>query len=351
MVKEVLNAMNKDDLDAIIVSSPENMRYISGFTGEGILFISSKYQVIVTDFRYVISAKNECQGFEIMDAKGKIPDTLFSFIDNKRSRIGFESNKLTVAEHGKWKETLDACEWIPWEGQLTGFRKRKSEAEIFWIEKAEAVGDEAFSRILQWIKNGVTEKEVAWKLESIMRGLGADGLSFDTIAASGIHSSMPHAVPTNKRLEEGDFLTLDFGCKVNGYCSDMTRTIVIGKADQRQKDLYGLVLRAQEAALCGIRPGMKGKEIDALARDMIREAGYGDMFGHGLGHSLGLEIHEEPRFSPNADDIIMPGMVITVEPGVYIEGYAGVRIEDLVLITEKGCRNLTHSSKELIELC
>ena len=196
----------------------------------------------------------------------------------------------------------------------------------------------------------VTEKQVAAHIEFYMRDAGAEGTSFDTIAASGIHSSMPHAVPTDKVLEEGDFLTMDFGCLVNGYCSDMTRTIVYGRADEKQKEIYDVVLQAQMAALHAIKPGMTGKEVDAIARDVIKEAGYGDCFGHSLGHSVGLEIHETPCFSPREESVIELGMVITVEPGIYVEGFGGVRIEDVVVITENGCENITHSPKERMEI-
>ena len=174
--------------------------------------------------------------------------------------------------------------------------------------------------------------------------------SFDTIAASGEHSAMPHAIPTDKKLENGDFLTMDFGCLYQGYCSDMTRTVVIGSASEKQREIYDTVLKAQETALLGIRPGMKGSQIDAMARDVITDAGYGKYFGHALGHSVGLEIHESPNFSPREETVIKPGMVVTVEPGIYIEGIGGVRIEDVVIITEDGCENITHSTKKLLEL-
>ena len=183
-----------------------------------------------------------------------------------------------------------------------------------------------------------------------MKEEGAEGFSFDTIAASGLNSAMPHAVPTDKKLEQGDFLTMDFGCLYHGYCSDMTRTVVIGKASEKQRKVYDTVLLAQKTAMDQMRPGMTGRQIDALARDVIREAGYGEYFGHSLGHSVGLEIHERPVFSKNEKTVIQPGMVITVEPGIYIENFGGVRIEDVVVITENGCESLAHSPKELIEI-
>ena len=225
--------------------------------------------------------------------------------------------------------------------------KTREEQEI--LRQAEAIGDRAYAKVLPHLRPGISEKQVAAWLEFYMKEEGAEGFSFDTIAASGEHSAMPHAVPTDKVLAEGDFLTMDFGCLYRGYCSDMTRTVVIGQASDKQREIYETVLRAQETALQGIRPGMTGKEIDALARDVIVDAGYGECFGHALGHSVGLEIHECPNFSTKEKTVIQPGMVITVEPGIYVEGIGGVRIEDVVIITEDGCENITHSPKQLLE--
>ena len=229
-------------------------------------------------------------------------------------------------------------------------RAVKEPWELERIRRAEAIGDAAFARVLPLLKPGLTELEVAAELEYQMKLLGAEGLSFDTIVASGLNSSMPHAVPGEKKLEAGDFVTMDFGCRYQGYCSDMTRTVVLGKAGQRQKEIYETVRKAQEAALLVIRAGIRGKEADRAAREVIGEAGYGAFFGHSLGHSLGLFIHEQPSLSPSSEKILLPGMVETVEPGIYVPGFGGVRIEDLVLVTETGCENLTSSPKEMIEL-
>ena len=233
---------------------------------------------------------------------------------------------------------------------LDGLRVIKNEEELAWMERAEQIGDEAFSYILGELRPGISELEVAAKLEYFMRSNGAEKVSFDAIVASGLNSAMPHAVPTGKLLEKGDFVTLDFGCKYQGYCSDMTRTVVIGKADSRQKEIYQIVLDAQLAALEGLRPGMTGAEGDRLAREAIEKAGYGEYFGHGLGHSVGLEIHEKPALSMKDQTVLCPGMIETVEPGIYIPGFGGVRIEDMVVLTETGIRNLTSSPKELIEV-
>lgn len=350
MYQKGIQAAEKAGFDAVIVSSAANMKYLSGFTGEGYLYLSQKKKVVVTDFRYVYSARKECLDFEIVDRGKGLFEPLIGVIGEEK-KIGFEGDILTYSDYRKLSETLPEKQFDSVENEFRYLRSIKTKEEIEQIEKAENIGDIAFQEFLKTWKPGMTEREVADLLECSMKRAGAEGLSFDTIAASGIHSSMPHAVLTDKVLEEGDFLTMDFGCRFGGYCSDMTRTVVIGKASEKQKEIYKLVLHAQEETLRRIRPGMLGCEVDAIARDIITEAGYGDCFGHGLGHSVGLEIHELPAFSVREQEKIKPGMVITVEPGVYIEGFGGVRIEDVVVITEDGCRNLTHSPKELVELC
>ncbi len=344
-------------VDALLLTSAANMRFVTGFTGEGYVYLSQKQCIVVTDSRYTIAAKMECPNCTVFEW-GK--EEYYSFLvtamkEDKVSSLGIEDEEMTVAF---WKrlekkckaENLEKVKFKPLGKQVSDFRGIKTEEEIDCIKKAEAIGDKAFERILTKLKVGMAEKEVAAWLEFFMKEEGADGLSFDTIAASGIHSAMPHAVPTEKKLQEGDFLTMDFGCKYKGYCSDMTRTVVIGKASKEQKKVYETVLKAQKTALKGIHPGITGKEADSLARNVIEEAGYGKYFGHSLGHSVGLEIHEGPNFSPKEERVLEPGMVITVEPGIYIKDFGGVRIEDVVVITENGCENITHSPKELIEI-
>lgn len=350
MFIKVMEAMKEMKLDAILLTHPVNIQYVSGFTGEGVLFLSNERRAVITDFRYLISAERECESFEVIDAKGKPYEKLIDLLSKDISSIGFESDTMTVADYHKWQKANNHVKWISTEGIVGKIRSIKTKIEIDRIKKAVDIGDESFHRILKVIKPAMTEKQIALQLEFIMRELGADGISFNPIVASGIHASMPHAIPTEKPIEKNDFLILDFGCKVNGYCSDMTRTIVIGRASEEQRKYYHLVLKAGQTALQGIRPGLQGREVDAMARNVIEEAGCGHMFGHGLGHSVGLEIHEKPCFSTRDENIILPGMVITVEPGIYDEKFGGVRIEDLIVVTENGCDNLTHSSKELIEL-
>ena len=228
--------------------------------------------------------------------------------------------------------------------------KIKTEEELTYLARAEEIGDKAFEKLLKVVKPGMTELEVAAELEYLMKKEGAEDLSFNTIIASGLNSSMPHAIPGYKKLEVGDFVTCDFGCKYKGYCSDMTRTFVLGKASEKQKEIYNVVLKAQLAGLAAVKAGVSGSSVDKVSRDIIAEAGYGEYFGHGLGHSVGLFIHESPRLSPSDDTILQAGMIETVEPGIYVPGFGGVRIEDMVVVTEDGCRNLAHSPKELIEV-
>lgn len=357
-VQAARKLLEEKGLDAAFIASPANIRYLSGFAGtDSYLYLSSKRQVILTDSRYTLQAEEEGKDCEVRTIKGeRVYGALLKELleEDKVKRLGFEDGvmtwqlvkKLQEAAGDKWGEER----WVPLGEDLSLLRAVKDEGEIEKLARAEQIGDEAFSYILTQIKPGITELEIAAKLEYYMKSHGAQEKGFDTIAASGLHSAMPHAVPSEKVLEKGDFLTLDFGCKYQGYCSDMTRTVVIGKANEKQKEIYKIVLEAQEAALAGLRAGMTGAEGDALARKVIEEAGYGDYFGHGLGHSVGLEIHEKPALSPKDQTILRPGIIETVEPGIYIPGFGGVRIEDMTVITENGIKNLTSSPKELIEL-
>lgn len=355
-LERLRDLLKTEKIDAVFLASPANIRYFSGFSGtDSYAYLSAERQVILTDSRYTLMAEEAGAGFQVLTiSAGRGYGVLLSELlqDDGVKKLGFEDDSMlyrTVRELQE-KSGIPAERWIPMGGKLSQLRAVKSEREISFIARAEQIGDEAFSYILGEIKPGVSEVEIAARLEYFMRTHGAEDKSFDTIVASGYHSAMPHAVPTSKTLEIGDFVTLDFGCKYRGYCSDMTRTVVLGKASDRQKEIYRVVREAQEAALAELQPGMTGAQGDRLARDIIEKAGYGDCFGHGLGHSVGLEIHERPSLSPRDDTVLTAGMMETVEPGIYVPGFGGVRIEDLVVLTENGCRNLTGSSKELIEL-
>lgn len=351
--KRVQELLQKQSLGAVLISNGNNMRYISGFAGEtGYVYISETRHAVVTDFRYTIQAEMEAEGYEIITiGNGGYEETLNDIlVTDDIKRLGFEAEDMLFATYNKLKDKLKVQELVPLGNELTTMRRIKTPRELEYIRLAEAIGDQVFTDILDFIKPGMTELEVAARIEYLLKVKGAQGCSFPAIVASGVNSSMPHAVPSSKKIEVGDFLTMDFGCVYEGYCSDMTRTIVIGKASEKQKEVYQTVLKAQLAALDFLKAGVKGKEVDKVARDIIYSAGYEGCFGHGLGHSVGLHIHENPRLSMLEDDIIEAGMTETVEPGIYIKGFGGVRIEDLVVVTEDGYENFTFSNKNLIEL-
>lgn len=342
--------MKAANLDAIILFKPQNRRYLSAFTGSaGYVVLTENKNLFITDFRYTEQATEQCQGFEII--KHTKEYTIYDILNETGiENIGFEEDFVTVKTINEFKKNCNAIEFKPLEGMIEGLRIIKDEAEVEILAKAAAIADDGFKHILNFIKPGMTEREVSLELEFFMKKQGATGLSFESIVASGVRSSLPHGVASNKVIEDGDFITLDFGAIYDGYGSDMTRTIVVGKANDRQKEIYNTVLKAQEAVLKEIKPGMKGKEVDAIARQIIIDAGYGDNFGHGLGHGVGLEVHEAPTLSPIGETVLEVGMVVTDEPGIYIPEFGGVRIEDLLVITEDGCKILSKSPKELIEL-
>jgi Xaa-Pro aminopeptidase len=351
--KRVQEILQKLSIGAVLISNGNNMRYISGFAGEtGYVYISEKRHAIVTDFRYTIQAEMEAEGYEVITiGNGGYEESLNDLLKiDGIKRLGFEAEDMLFATYNKLKDKLAVQELVPLGNEITAMRRIKTPRELDFIKQAEAIGDQVFTEILGFIKPGMTELEVAARIEYLLKVKGAQGCSFPAIVASGVNSSMPHAVPTSKKIEVGDFLTMDFGCVYEGYCSDMTRTIVIGKASEKQKEVYGTVLKAQLAALDFLKAGVKGKEVDKVARDIIYSAGYEGCFGHGLGHSVGLHIHENPRLSMLEEGTIEAGMTETVEPGIYIKGFGGVRIEDLVVVTEDGYENFTFSNKNLIEL-
>lgn len=364
--------MKNANVDALLITDPYSLRYYTGFRGgEGVALITYKYSlVLITDSRYTEAAEKECyKGFKVrqFDNNISIYDILMEYIvDDMVAKIGFENESISyslftkitknICDEDKYNEMKVDKEYDleisfePLNDVLLVPRQIKSKDEIELLREAEHIGDMAFNDILNILKPGMTELEVAAEIEYSMKKHGAEGLSFDTIAASGVNSSMPHAIPSGKKIEDGDFLTMDFGCRYKGYCSDMTRTVCIGKASDEQKKIYNIVLSAQLAVLDGLKPGMKCKDVDRIARDYIAGQGYREYFGHGLGHGVGLYIHESPAFNTRDESIVRPGMIETDEPGIYLPGKFGVRIEDMILITEDGCESLAKSPKELIEL-
>lgn len=333
------------DNDAVLITSKANILYYSGFTSsDARLLISRGRAVIITDSRYTVQAQRQAADFELYDISKGINYALKQFPEN----IWYEEDNLTAGEFNTLQGSGKS--FLPKQSEISGLRRCKDKSEIDKIREAERIGDEAFSHILKFIKPGMTEAEIALELEFFMRKQGAQSLSFETIAASGARSCMPHGTASGKTIENGDFLTLDFGCIFEGYCSDMTRTVAIGKVSEKQREVYDIVLKAQTAALSALAEDKRCCDIDKIARDIIHNSGYGGYFGHGLGHSVGLEIHEQPALSPKCSDYIESGNVLTVEPGIYLPNEFGVRIEDLTAVYDGKTENLTHSPKELIIL-
>ena len=347
MLSEFINKLPKN-VDGTLIVSPENRRYFTGFdASDGFLFITKSGSVFLTDSRYIEAAKDKIICCEVEEQKGKLMDYAKRF---NCKVLAVEADRLTVTQLKNLRKALHGIKLttVGTDKIIDSFRAVKNEAEIENICKAQRIAEAAFDHILGFIKVGVTEKEVALELDHYMLSHGADGLSFETIAISGANTSKPHGVPTDKKIEHGDFVTMDYGAVVNGYHSDMTRTVAVGAASDEQKKIYKIVFEAQLAVLRVLKNGVKCSDADKAARDVITEAGYGEYFRHSTGHGVGIEIHEKPFISPKSTATLRSGNVVTDEPGIYIPGKFGVRIEDMALITENGCKNLTKAPKELI---
>ncbi|MEH7157121.1 M24 family metallopeptidase [Neobacillus drentensis] len=338
-------------IDGILITSPFNRRYISNFTGTaGVVLISADKALFLTDFRYTEQATKQCQGFEIIKMTGPIPEEVAAQAKKLGiQKLGFEEDYLTYSSFQLYDKEIEA-ELVPISNVIEKLRLIKTDAEIKILKVAADIADAAFKHILDFISPGKTELEVSNELEFFMRKAGATSSSFDTIVASGYRSALPHGVASDKVIEVGDIVTMDYGCYYNGYVSDITRTVAVGEPDVKLKEIYEVVLEAQLRGMAGIKPGLTGKQADAITRDYITEKGYGEYFGHSTGHGIGLEIHEAPGLSMKSDVILEPGMVVTCEPGIYVPGLGGVRIEDDTLITKDHNEALTHSTKELIIL-
>ncbi|ROX92774.1 M24 family metallopeptidase [Enterococcus hirae] len=350
-VEKLRKKMQEENLDSFLITSPYNLRYLTNFTGTtGLAVITLEKAFFITDFRYTEQAAAQAQGFEIIKNVGPIFEEVADLVQKEGLReLGFEETTVSFLEYSVLEEIIDA-QLIPISGMIEELREIKDEEEIAIIEKACSIADLAYDHILKMIQPGMTEIEVANQLDFYMRSLGASSVSFETIVASGLRSAMPHGVASKKIIEQGDLITIDFGCYYEGYVSDMTRTFANGDPGEQLKEIYQIVLEAQLAVLEVAKPGVTGKQLDAVARDYITKHGYGEAFGHSTGHGIGLEIHEGPNVSVRAEKQFVPGNIITDEPGIYLPGIGGVRIEDDLLITSDGNRVLTHSPKELIIL-
>ena len=340
---------------AAAVHDPSNMFYLTeGYTGEGMVYLSAESRVIITDFRYTEQAERQAPGFRVeMTEKGRGQNKVLAELVKAGhiTELKAETNYLSVDDFEAMRGALgEEISCVPLGKAPQKLREVKTPAEIVAIRKACDITSEAFSAILPKIRPGMTEKELQIELDFTMLRLGADEFAFDTIIASGENGSLCHAIPGGRVLKAGDMITMDFGAKVAGYCSDMTRTVALGRPSDEMRRVYDTVLRAQTMCEDALTAGKTGVEIDKLARDYIDARGYAGRFGHGLGHSVGIDIHEEPRLSPTCQDVLKAGVVITVEPGVYLPGVGGVRIEDTCLVKENGCVPLTTADKQLIIL-
>ncbi len=350
--RERLISMLEPDIDAMLVTSEKNQYYLTGFDfQDGYVLITRKKSYLLTDFRYIEAAREETEaGFEVMTMKGPRAKMFSDLLEeNGVGKIAFEEDKVTVAEKSALDGIFKGYTLCPSNNLISRMRIKKDEDEIEKIISAQRIAEKAFDHILGYITPERTEADVALELEFYMRSHGAKSVSFDTIAVSGTASSRPHGVPRNVKLESG-FLTMDFGALYKGYCSDMTRTVVVGKCTDEMKKVYNTVLEAQLRALDSYALGKTGKEIDKVARDIINAAGYEGCFGHGLGHGVGMDIHEAPGVSAGSDVPFESGHVVTCEPGIYLEGRFGVRIEDMVIFTKDGAKDITLAPKELIIL-
>ena len=346
-------ALQEHELDAMLISSPENRRYLSGFTGTaGYLMITEGAAVLATDFRYVEQAGQQAAGFRVERIGGKF-DWLPKLASKlKASRLGLEAQDVSVATHSELKKAISEAEGesgltlIETQDIVDKLRATKYQEELELVARATEIADEAFQEVAPAIEPGVAERDVAWQLEKAMRERGAEALSFDIIVGAGPNGALPHHLAGEQVIREGDAVVIDMGARYSGYCSDLTRTIVVGEPDETFRRVYETVLRAQIVAEESVRSGMTGAEVDELARGIIKEAGHGDNFGHSLGHGVGLAVHEFPRVGPNSTDVLEDGMALTIEPGIYLSGWGGVRIEDIVVM-ENGRATVLSSAPKL----
>ena len=339
------------DVDGLLLTSRYSRYYAAEFDiAEGVAIVTAKGCRYFTDSRYIESAENGIKGFEVLvvDSNNSYKKRLNEAIAEFDVKVlGFEEEYLTVAELRNFEANLDA-KLVAKNAAIHGFRAVKEPWELDIMRKAQSITDKAFSEVLGRVKVGMTEKELQAELIYCLLKNGADGMAFDPIVVSGPNTSMPHGVAGDRKIQEGDFITLDFGAQYQGYCSDMTRTFAVGYATEEMKAVYDIVLQAQLAGIAASKAGVIGKEVDGAARKVIEDAGYGPYVGHGYGHSVGLEIHENPNPSPRGEQVMEENVIASAEPGIYLPCKFGVRIEDVVIFKENGCENITHSPKNLI---
>lgn len=354
MITERIEKIRKalPDGSAALITNEPDCFYLSGFLrSEGMVLVTEDTATLYVDFRYIEAAKAVCKDIAVKLTSAFLKDVFNDLKAENIKTVYIQSEYVTLLAREKMLkafEGIDVSTELDLDKIIGDMRALKSDYEISLIKSAQAITDEAFTYIRERISAGKTEREIALDLEFFMRKNGSEGVAFDTIAVAGKNSSKPHGVPSDKVIENGEFLTLDFGAAVGGYRSDMTRTVCIGTPTEKMRSVYNTVLKAQSEAIKAVKPGVVCKEIDKVARDIIDAAGFQGKFGHGLGHSVGIDIHENPSFNTRCEALTKPGMVITVEPGIYLENEFGVRIEDMIIVTENGCEDITKSEKGLI---
>ncbi len=352
-IKGIQKILKDENLDVFLITSLPHVRYLSGYTGSnGMMLISPHYSTFLTDFRYQQQSKEQVKFSKVTmvqrDLLSGLPD--LPGLKSKRIKLGFESEHISYKVFQKLQDLLPDCLLVPVDKIVDTLTIKKDLQEIEYITKAAEITDLVYSEILGIIKPGVRELDLAAEIEYRMKGFGSSTPYYETIIASGRRAALPHGIASNKRIQKGDFVTMDFGAVVEGYTADLTRTVMVGKASKKQKIVYSTVLKAQQHATDKVRAGIKACDLDKIARDIIKKAGYSKYFGHGLGHGIGLLIHDNPAINTTNQQVLESGMVITIEPGIYIPDWGGVRIEDDVLITPKGYQVLTHSERNLLEL-
>ena len=346
-------AAHLDELDAMLLTGEANCYYAAGFMGEGIALVTRRGSWYFTDSRYTEAADKAIGDAAVIREVSR--EKPFSALINEAlaasgaEKVGFEDQRMTVAEHAVYSEKLH-CTLTPASALMTELRSSKDEEELSCMTAAQRIAEGALAQILKEIRPGMTEKEIAARLNYLMVSAGAEKTSFDTIVASGPNGSMPHAVPGMRKVREGDFITMDFGCVYKGYCSDMTRTVALGRPSDEMRNVYDIVLQAQLAGIAAAKAGVTGAAIDGAARKVIQDAGYGACFGHSFGHSLGIDIHEAPNAAPGNDKPMPDGAVVSAEPGIYLPGKFGVRIEDVMILRPDGAQVITKAPKALLVL-
>jgi len=348
-LKKLRQELKKQDIDVFLITVPANRFYLSGFDGSAGFLMVGKYKaILVTDFRYLEQAEEQSSHLEIHPMKNHISETV-AFLVNREgwSSLGFEGEHISYYNY-KWLAERVKVPLIPLRQKVEKIRAIKESGELHLIKQAAGLTDKAFKIICSQVRPGIKEKDLAAELEHILKKSGGDKPAFQYIVASGPRSARPHGVASDKKLAEGEFVIFDFGVTVGGYASDMSRTLFVGKPAEKHLEIWKVVMEAQQAAINILRAGVNGAKVDAAARKVMGKKGWSENFGHGLGHGVGIEPHEAPLLSPKGKEKLVSGMVVTVEPGIYFKGWGGVRIEDMVLVTDDGCEVLTHSAREMI---